>query len=358
MSNSLDTFIAHARSKNMDHQTIRMLLLSAGWKEKDIAAALASEALDMPVPAPVDGGSAKDAFLHLLVTTTLYSTVISLIILTFEYINRLLPDTAITDYAYLTNDYSSIRWSIAVILVSFPIFALLSRMLHREFLSQPEKLASGVRRWLTYFTLFITACVLIGDVITLLFSLLNGELTLRFVLKVFSILVLTGMPFLYFFSVLRMDYKQYGKSGLHRSFLILSSVITAALVLYGIVLVGSPTQSRVERFDEQRVNDLRSIQSEIYNQVYGSIPQKPEEKVLPKPLPKTLEEVAKNATYQKLRLTDPVTEESYTYRPRVTTFELCATFSLSRDQSIDIFWNHPAGLHCFQFDALNLSRSF
>ena len=35
MPSKLESFIAHARSKGMDHQTIRMLLLSSGWKEKD-----------------------------------------------------------------------------------------------------------------------------------------------------------------------------------------------------------------------------------------------------------------------------------------------------------------------------------
>lgn len=358
MTNSLSTFIAHARSKNMDHQTIRMLLLSAGWKEKDIASALASETLTMPIPLPSDAGSARDAFFHLLAFTTLYATVISLVILAFTYIGRWFPDSAITDYAYANSgDFSGIRWSIAVIVISFPMFLFLSRILHREFKAKPEKLNSGVRRWLTYLTLFVTACALIGDGITLLFTLLSGELTLRFALKVIAVLVLSGLPFGYYFSVLRIDHEQYQKSSMHRKYFMVSLVLTAAFVVYGIIIVGSPMQGRTEKFDEQRVSDLRAIQIEIYDDVYGQSYGAPipatQIKVLPKPLPKDLETIAAGAQYQKLRIADPETLAPYVYKPSGNKFELCASFALTRDLGYDIFWNHPAGEHCFIFDALD-----
>ncbi|MSR67548.1 hypothetical protein EXS65_01840 [Candidatus Peribacteria bacterium] len=357
MSTSLSAFIAHARSKNMDHQTIRMLLLSAGWKEKDIASALASESLTMSIPLPGDVGSARDAFFHLLAFTTLYATVISLVILAFTYIGRWFPDPALMDYAYASSgDFSSIRWSIAVIVISFPMFLFLSRILHREFQAKPEKLNSGVRRWLTYLTLFVTSCALIGDGITLLFTLLSGELTLRFVLKVLAVLVLSGLPFGYYFTALRIDHEQYAKSSIHAKYLWSSVAIVLVFLLCGIVIVGSPMQGRAEKFDEQRISDLRAIQNEIYNVVYGQergVPVPAGVKVLPKTLPKDLQTVAANALYEKLRIADPETTAPYVYKTRGTSFELCATFALERDLGYDIFWNHPASEKCFEFDALD-----
>ena len=356
MASKIEPFIAHARSKGMDHQTIRMLLLSSGWKEKDIASALASGTLEMSVPVPPDTGSAKDAFFHLLTFTTLYSTVISLVILAFEYIGRLFPDPAMTDYQYsYAADVSGIRWSIAVIVVSYPLFVLLSRILHREFRVQPEKLASGVRKWLTYLTLFVTACTLLGDGITLLFYLLNGELSTRFLLKVFAILVLSGLPFLYYFQVLRMDAEHYAGSTIHSRFLTISGIITGLAVVYGIVLAGTPMQGRAERFDELRVTDLRAIHSEILNEVYGQNRPYPGSPVtaLPKPLPKTLQEIADNAVYQQIRTVDPETGESYEYSTKGSAYDLCAQFSLATDRKYDIFWNHPAGRHCYSFDGLD-----
>ncbi len=234
------------------------------------------------------------------------------------------------------------------------MFLILSRILHREFCEKPEKLASGVRRWLTYLTLFVTACTLIGDGITLLFTLLSGELTLRFLLKVFAILLLSGLPFSYYFSVLRIDHEAYRTSKIHTRFLLTSILITAVFVVYGIIVVGSPMQGRAEKFDEQRVNDLRAIQSEIYNEVYGTTLGTPVKiSILPKPLPVDLEAIAAGAVYQKLRTTDPETSLPYVYTPHGTTFELCAEFALTRDFNYDIFWNHPVGQHCFAFDALD-----
>ena len=74
---SIVEFIDHARSKGMDHATIRMLLLSAGWKEKDIARAMSAHGLELPIPAPPDVGGAREGFMHLVTFAALYTAVIS-----------------------------------------------------------------------------------------------------------------------------------------------------------------------------------------------------------------------------------------------------------------------------------------
>ena len=351
---TLKTFIAHARSKGMDHATIRLLLLSSGWKERDIIAAMSEEGLDMAVPVPHDGGNARDAFMHLLTFTALYASVISVMTLLFQYINRALPDAALGESVMYDADVSFIRWMLAVLLVSFPLLAFLWRLLHREFVQNPEKLSSGVRRWLTYLTLFVTACAMIGDLIALVFSLLQGEFSLRFFLKVFVVFALTGIPFAYYFSVLRMQPDLYRKWKYHRLFVVVAGALAAATFVWGIVLSGSPLYGRMQRFDEQRVSDLRTLQSEVLNIVYGQNRYVVERvKVLPKPLPKTLEDIAAGAQYQRPNTVDPSTDTPYVYRIiNPTTFELCATFDLERRQQYDIFWDHPAGDHCYRFNAL------
>ena len=158
---SLESFIAHARSKGMDHQTIRMLLLSAGWKEHDVAMAIGAEGLDVAVPTPPDAGGARDAFFHLLAFAGLYTSVVSFILLAFAYINRWFPDAALERYATDESFRDSIRWPLAALIVAFPIFLWMTRLLVKEMRSHSEKQSSGVRRWLTYLTLFLTALVLI-----------------------------------------------------------------------------------------------------------------------------------------------------------------------------------------------------
>lgn len=201
---ALDQFIAHARSKGMDHTTIRMLLLSAGWKEKDIAEAMTAEGLGMPIPIPPDRGGARDSFFHLLTFAGLYTTVISLSILFFNYVNYHFPDPATEPFYRDPDTYlSPIRWSIAAIIVAFPLYLALSRYLLREMRDHPEKATSGVRRWLTYITLFIAALAIMGDVITLVFNLLEGELSVRFILKVLVVFILAGVTFVYYFLSMR-----------------------------------------------------------------------------------------------------------------------------------------------------------
>ena len=65
MSEKLLAFIRHARDKGLEHGIIRTLLLASGWKERDIAGAVASESLDLPVPEPGSARNARDAFLYL-----------------------------------------------------------------------------------------------------------------------------------------------------------------------------------------------------------------------------------------------------------------------------------------------------
>jgi hypothetical protein len=53
--------------------------------------------------------------------------------------------------------------------------------------------------------LFVAACVLIGDVVGLIYGLLGGELTVRFVLKTLIVGGIAGAVFWYYLSGLRVD---------------------------------------------------------------------------------------------------------------------------------------------------------
>ncbi len=356
---TLQPFIAHARSKGMDHQTIRMLLLSSGWKEKDIVEALSEATLDMPVPAPEDRGGAREAFFHLLAFVTLYASVVSVLVLLFEYLNRLFPDVAFDPSYY--DDSSFIRWFIAMLIVSFPLFAWMSKLITRDIAKNPERSWSPVRRWLTYLTLFVTAGVLIGDGITLLFFLLEGEISIRFILKVLAVLAVAGSVFGYYFLALKLSPNDPKTGQLNRSFAIGAWVVAIGVIAWGMFFAGTPLAQRARRMDDLRVNHLRTIQQEIYNVIYDGSDRYNDGKPftsLPNPIPSTLDEVLEKAEYQRPEIRDPETGDLYGYlvvREPVNEFELCATFDTVRDLDYDIFWNHPAGEHCYVFKALDPS---
>lgn len=355
-TSTLTQFIAHARSKGMDHQTIRMLLLSSGWKEKDIVEALTEATLDMPVPAPEDRGAAREAFFHLLAFVTLYASVMSVLVLMFEYLNRLLPDAAFDPTMSYGDDTSSIRWFIATLIVSFPFFAWMSRIINQDIAKNPERAWSLVRRWLTYLTLFVTAGILVGDGITLLYYVLDGEITTRFLLKVLTVSGVAGMVFGYYFVSLKLPPKDPRATSLNRWFGIAAWAVALAVVAWGFVYAGSPMSQRLERLDERRVNDLRAIQEEIYTITYQGVDrynQPTPITKLPRPLPVSLDQVVKLAQFQRPSIVDPDSGAPYSYDVRGSKFSLCAVFSTEQDNSYNVFWNHPAGEHCFEFDALD-----
>jgi len=208
MDSELSRFIQHARERGLDYATIRALLLDAGWKDKQVGAALVGEALDMPMPQPGGGGSAKDTFVHLLSFAALYTWVISLLTLLFTCINVTWRDPAWPEHRY-SRDYanSSIRWSLAAIVVAYPVFLLLWRPFLRAMARDPERRRGSAFRWLTYLSLFFASATVLTDLITFVYYAFEGELTLRFVSKVLVLFVVSGAVFVYLALTLRDDRK-------------------------------------------------------------------------------------------------------------------------------------------------------
>ncbi len=206
MDEKLIRFVDHAREKGMDHATIRQLLLSVGWREKDVAEVFCTRELTLSIPEPTGAGSARDAFFHLLTFTALYTAATSLILLFFTYIEFAFPDPALrTSYYAIEGALSSIRASLAALVVSFPVFLVLWRFLLREVRRHPEKAKGAIRRWLAYLSLFVGAVTLSGDVVTLIYYLLEGQLTVRFLLKVVVLFLIAGSLVLYLAFVMRSE---------------------------------------------------------------------------------------------------------------------------------------------------------
>jgi hypothetical protein len=205
-SDELIGFVKEALGRGVTRSQVEDVLRQAGWEAEPIDAALAAFAavdFPVPVPRPRPSLSAREAFMYLLLFTTLYIGTYNLGNLLFQFINRAFPDPA----SYALDNYirESIRWSVASLIVALPVFLYMSRLTNRARRADPNKRSSPIRRWLTYLTLFAAACVLIGDVVMLVFNVLGGELTTRFVLKVLTVGVIAGTVFWYYLSELRSD---------------------------------------------------------------------------------------------------------------------------------------------------------
>ncbi|MDI9240275.1 DUF5671 domain-containing protein [Lysobacter sp. LF1] len=201
----LEVFVRDALLRGHGKSDITQALLSAGWREEQIRGALAAYSdtpFEVPVPRPRASVSAREAFLYLVMFATLYFFAYHLGSLLFDLINHVWPDPAQSIHGRLG---SSMRWATAAIVISFPVFAYVSHYVSRDVALYPIKRLSPVRRWLTYLTLFIAAAILIGDMTTLLYNLLGGELTTRFVLKVLVVAAIAGGVFGYYLWDLRRE---------------------------------------------------------------------------------------------------------------------------------------------------------
>jgi len=197
----LADFVQKSMEHGQDRENITNALNQAGWKTNEVQDALALFSdVDYPiaVPKPQPYRSARIAFLYLLFFIMLGVISISLGNLLFALIETLFPDAAKpSDYIQIRNE-RQIRSGISGLIVGAPIFFFLARMLSKARQKDPELQRSQIRKWLTYLTLVIAGSTLVGDAISLVYNLLDGEMTTRFLLKSLVIALIAGVIFIYF----------------------------------------------------------------------------------------------------------------------------------------------------------------
>ena len=262
----------------------------------------------------------KDIFLHLFNIVTFYMSVVSYIMLLMQYVTVLFPDPL--NY-HLSGTLNSIFWSTSILAIAFPAYLFTSWLMERDFAREPAKRELNVRKWLIYLTLFIAAVTILGDLITLLFNFLNGELTLPFFLKILIVLAVAAAVFGYYFWDLKQSSRDGKKSIVKRKQIawVASGIILASIIL-GFVIAGTPGMQRTRRFDEQRVNDLQAIQYQVLD--YWT-----HKAVLPA-ASQELDNPLNGFTFPH----DPATTMLYEYH--VTgklSFELCAEFQTNSQDS-------------------------
>ena len=210
IADELRGFVQDGLARGLPRDEIGRVLREAGWPPDHVRSALRGFAeidFAIPVPVPKPYLSAREAFLYMALFSTLYVSAFNLGALLFQFIDMAFPDPA-APAAAAEIIRETIRWSISFLVVAFPVFLYVARLTDRETVLDPSKRASKVRRWLTYLTLFVAGSVLFGDVATLVYSVLGGDLTVRFVLKVLTIGVIAGAVFGYYLRDLRLEQEE------------------------------------------------------------------------------------------------------------------------------------------------------
>lgn len=253
----------------------------------------------------------KDFFLWLGAMGALYVTVVSILTLYFQYINYAFPDAL---NAYVDPYSGAIRFAIASLVVATPLYIFFTRKLNAEIRTMPEKKDLWVRRWLIYITLFIGGLTLAIDVVVLINTFLGGEVTMRFVLKVLAVFLVVVGFFWYYLADLRGRWEREPMTA-HILGWVMAAIVAASIIA-GFFIIGSPFDQRLYKFDDQKVNDLSSIQWQVVN--YW---QQKEQ------LPATLAELQDPISGQVIPV-DPQSGAAYVYKKTGDkAFELCATFN-------------------------------
>ncbi|MDE3197741.1 MAG: hypothetical protein KGN84_15435 [Acidobacteriota bacterium] len=334
----LSQFIDAAKTRGASDEGLAAILSREGWPASQIYGALGeywARVSGIAVPQRARRGeSSREAFLYLLAFSTLATWAGALGSLLFDLINYWLPDAAVpVDFLTLR---ASVTWRMACLAVTFPIYILATSLVVRETRAEPERLQSGVRKWLTWIALLLTAGGMIGDLICFLDYFLTGEVTLRFLLKCLVVLAMTGAIFAYYVKSLAAP-----KPGSRELLFGIGASAAAAAVFIGALFVaGTPGAQRQTETDQRRVEDLRQIASAVF--VYHA-----QNSVVPP----SLDEPLIRRRLGTIAARDPETSLPYEYRPTAgTKYELCAVFSATSTRAAS-FWNHPAGRSCFDLDA-------
>ncbi len=276
--------------------------------------------------------SARDFFINLGAIAALYTVVASLLSLLFTVINEASP--AVGEYYYGT---ASISWPVATLIVFFPIFIVLMRILEKDYNNSSDNQSSGIHKFLSYLTLFLAGLMLAIDLITALYYFLDGrDMTTGFLLKVLSVLLVGGLIFSYYLSNITGKLTAQSRN-IYR---IIAVVVVLGSIFWGFAVLGSPNAQRMYKYDEEKVSDLMQINNQI-SSYYASY----------ETLPESLNELTQKGFYVA---TDEQTGGSYEYiKTGNLTYNLCAVFNkASRDSSISIYpygksWTHVAGRDCF-----------
>jgi hypothetical protein len=247
---------------------------------------------------------------------------------------------------------SGMRFSMASIIVFFPLYLYLMRVIRKDIARDPTRNEIWVRRWLLVLTIFIAGLTVAGDLVALVNYFLGGEITTRFLLKVAVVLLIAAGVLMHFVA----DMKGYWKEFPEKARMVgwgAGALIIATLIA-GFFIMGTPGQVRLYRFDDQKVNDLQNIQYQVINYF-----QQKEE------LPETLKDL-EDPLGGNFVPVDPQTGLAYSYeKTGDLSFKLCATFNAeiqamsmhTRAVSINPSippgdpttepWDHGAGLTCY-----------
>lgn len=285
----------------------------------------------------------KFAFYYLLSLVSLIFMAISSAMIIFQIINKNIFD-AFSSYSGFYD--GQMRFGISALLISAPIFFLMVRLINKGLRKKELSNDSGIRRWLTYFILFVSAVIILGSLIGVINSFLSGETTLKSALQFLTVIVISILVFsFYLYDIKRKDIVK-GDPVL-KIFFWGSIFLVASIFISALFFIESPKMVRERNADQLVLNNINGLEDSI-NRYYN----------VNEALPENLDEMLESDDFyfNKKNISDPSGGEKIEYRKiGDKNFELCANFRTDiSDDGIHSYYptrsdkNHKKGWNCFK----------
>jgi hypothetical protein len=204
-------------------------------------------------------------FLYLISFLALFFTATGMGAILFQFINKYFKDETLRYDYYASFSQYAIKYGIASLLIAAPVFFVLQYLIRKFLFEGKINENSVVRKWLTYIILFLAAATILGDLISLIYNMLGGDIIARFILKVLVVIFIAGVIFFYYF----MEMKKRGLAG--RKFVAdlyfgIGGVVAIIISLvFGFMIIDSPFASRDRKIDDQTVSNLQNLKYKVEN---------------------------------------------------------------------------------------------
>lgn len=293
----------------------------------------------------------KQFVMQLGAIVSAYVTLIAFLLLCFSLIDLFIPDF-IESYWEVESAGSSARTAIAFLIVSTPTVVYLTRQIQRLRNTTTNIQYAPLMRWLVYLSLFLGSAVLLGYVVGIIVQFLNGELSLRFILKALVASSVIGAAMWYYLKDSEGYWEQHPQRLQQVGWALLGTITVVILVSFTII--NSPATVREIRIDQEQVQTLREVEWRIESHLDNNAA-----------LPESIATLYQDDNVPQA----PATRDPYSFRFTNDSYELCATFaepnpatySVERPQPKEIFtatnrsytindygsWNYEPGRHCF-----------
>jgi type II secretory pathway pseudopilin PulG len=288
--------------------------------------------------------AAKFAFFYMLSLVALLFMSLSGGMIIFQIINKNVIDV-LNEFAGRF-DPDQLKFAISALIIASPIYYLTMRQIVRNLFSGELAKESGIRKWLTYFILFVTSVVMLGWFIAVVRSFLDGELTTKFILKALTAISIAALIFTFYFYDIKRPEVVNKKSGVVKAYLFGSIALVVIIFIASLFIVESPAETRNRKIDQKILESFSQIDNAIstfYNDE--------------KKLPANLNELTQEFNYITDRdLSDPITKKGFDYKVLdENTYELCAEFR-SSNTTEDVYydeyskenWPHESGYQCIK----------